>query len=137
MNTAERIRRAVAASRGNRKALMEQIHRSLGTALRREGIDAIVTGREKHIYSIYQKMKTQRKPFNEIMDVFGFRAVMFVEWGFRPADVRRTTERIKVPGAVVKEWVRKARQEEKVAREAEADGHRESSHAVSYPTTDH
>ncbi len=73
---ADRIRRAVAASRGNRKALMEQIHRSLGTALRREGIDAIVTGREKHIYSIYQKMKTQRKPFNEIMDVFGFRIVV-------------------------------------------------------------
>ncbi|HTO57148.1 MAG TPA: HD domain-containing protein, partial [Pseudomonadales bacterium] len=73
---ADRIRRAVAHSRGNRKALMEQIHRSLATALRREGIDAIVTGREKHIYSIYQKMKTQRKPFNEIMDVFGFRIVV-------------------------------------------------------------
>ncbi|MBT7485784.1 MAG: hypothetical protein HN673_05400, partial [Rhodospirillales bacterium] len=34
----------------------------------------------------------------KVLDVFGFRAVMFVEWGFRPADVRRTTERIKVPG---------------------------------------
>ena len=61
-----------------------------------------------------------------IIDVFGFRAVMFVEWGFRPADVKRTTERIKVPGAVVKEWVRTASQEEDLAREAEASGHRES-----------
>jgi GTP diphosphokinase / guanosine-3',5'-bis(diphosphate) 3'-diphosphatase len=73
---ADRIRRAVARARGNRKALMEQIHRSLTTALRREGIDAIVTGREKHIYSIYEKMKTQRKSFTEIMDVFGFRIVV-------------------------------------------------------------
>lgn len=64
--------------------------------------------------------------FYKVLDVFGFRAVMFVEWGFRPADVRRTTERIKVPGAVVKEWVRTARQEEELAREAEAAGHRES-----------
>ncbi len=64
--------------------------------------------------------------FYKILDVFGFRAVMFVEWGFRPADVRRTTERIKVPGAAVKEWVRTARQEEELAREAEARGHRES-----------
>ena len=64
--------------------------------------------------------------FYKVLDVFGFRAVMFVEWGFRPADVKRTTERIKVPGAVVKEWVRTASQEEALAREAEAAGHRES-----------
>jgi dipeptidyl aminopeptidase/acylaminoacyl peptidase len=64
--------------------------------------------------------------FYKVLDVFGFRAVMFVEWGFRPADVRRTTERIKAPAAVVKEWVRTARQEEELAREAEASGHRES-----------
>ena len=62
----------------------------------------------------------------KITDVYGFRAVMFVEWGFRPADVKRTTERIKAPGAVVKEWVRTAQQEEALAREAEAAGHRES-----------
>ena len=64
--------------------------------------------------------------FYKVLDVYGFRAVMFVEWGFRPADVKRTTERIKVPGAVVKEWVRTASQEEHLAREAEAAGHRES-----------
>ena len=64
--------------------------------------------------------------FYKVLDVFGFRAAMFVEWGFRPADVKRTTERIKLPGAVVKEWVRTARQEEELAREAEAAGHRES-----------
>ena len=64
--------------------------------------------------------------FYKVLDVFGFRAVMFVEWGFRPADVRRTTERIKVPAAVVKEWVRTAQQEERLAEEAEARGHRES-----------
>ncbi len=73
---ADRIQRAVASARGNRKALMEQIHRSLTTAINREGIDAVVTSREKHLYSIYSKMKTQRKPFNEIMDVFGFRIVV-------------------------------------------------------------
>ncbi len=64
--------------------------------------------------------------FYKILDVFGFRSVMFVEWGFRPADVKRTTERIKMPGQVVKEWARTARQEEELAREAEASGHRAS-----------
>ena len=71
-----------------------------------------------------QKWVTEE--FYKVLDVYGFRAVMFVEWGFRPADVKRTTERIKVPGAVVKEWVRTARQEEELARQAEAAGHRES-----------
>ena len=64
--------------------------------------------------------------FYKVLDVFGFRAVMFVEWGFRPADVRRTTERIKVPAAVVKEWVRTAEQEEQLAEQAEASGHHET-----------
>ncbi len=71
-----------------------------------------------------QKWVTEE--FYKVLDVFGFRAAMFVEWGFRPADVKRTTERIKLPGAVVKEWVRTARQEEELARAAEAAGHRES-----------
>ena len=64
--------------------------------------------------------------FYKVHDVYGFRATMFVEWGFRPADVKRTTERIKVPGAVPKEWARTAAQEEELARQAEAAGRRES-----------
>ncbi len=70
--------------------------------------------------------KWVNEEFYKVLDVFGFRSVMFVEWGFRPADVRRTTERIKSPMAVVKQWVRTAEQEQKLAEEAEASGHRES-----------
>lgn len=73
-----------------------------------------------------QAQKWITEEFYKVLDVYGFRSVMFVEWGFRPADVRRTTERIKVPGQVVKQWVRTARQEEGLAEQAEADGHRES-----------
>ena len=57
--------------------------------------------------------KWVNEEFYKVLDVFGFRSVMFVEWGFRPPDVRRTTERIKHPGAVVKQWVRTAEQEQK------------------------
>jgi hypothetical protein len=70
--------------------------------------------------------KWVNEEFYKVLDVFGFRSVMFVEWGFRPADVRRTTERIKLPQAVVKQWVKTAEQEQKLAEEAEAAGHRES-----------
>lgn len=70
------IGRAVSAARGNRKALMEEIRKSILAVLKREGIDATVVGREKHLYSIYTKMKAQRKSFGDIMDVFGFRVVV-------------------------------------------------------------
>jgi guanosine-3',5'-bis(diphosphate) 3'-pyrophosphohydrolase len=73
---ADRIERAVASARGNRKALMEEIRETITTALNRDGISATVSSREKHAYSIYQKMKSQHKPFTEIMDVFGFRIVV-------------------------------------------------------------
>ena len=73
---ADRIYRAVRSARGNRTALMDELRISLEASLRREGIDAHVFGREKHLYSIYRKMKTQRKSFSDIMDVFGFRIVV-------------------------------------------------------------
>ena len=33
-------------------------------------------GREKHLLSIYQKMKDKQKSFDEIMDVYGFRVIV-------------------------------------------------------------
>ena len=73
---ADRIERAVQSAKGNRRALMEEIHRSIDNALQEENIDAKVVSREKHPYSIYRKMRSQHKPFDEIMDVFGFRIVV-------------------------------------------------------------
>ena len=73
---AESIRRTVERARGNRKALLGKLHQSIQAALEAEAIQATVTSREKHLYSIYSKMKTQHKSFKEIMDVFGFRIVV-------------------------------------------------------------
>ena len=73
---ADRIRAAVASGTGRRKSLLKQLQRSIEASLHREGIDAKVIGRQKHLYSIYRKMKTQRKSFADLMDVFGFRIVV-------------------------------------------------------------
>ena len=72
----ERIARAVTAARGNRKAMVDEIQTAVAASLNREGIVAQVIGREKKIFSIYRKMKTQHKSFAEIMDVFGFRIIV-------------------------------------------------------------
>ena len=72
----ERIRAAVRRARGNRNEIVEKIEQSLIHCLEREGLEGEVMGREKHLFSIYKKMRGKRKAFNEIMDVYAFRIVV-------------------------------------------------------------
>lgn len=72
---AERIKRAVSKARGHRRGAMQQVQQSVQQRLDDEEMNGKVIGRQKHLYSIYRKMRDQRKPFVEIMDVFGFRIV--------------------------------------------------------------
>ncbi|EPJ50843.1 MAG: (p)ppGpp synthetase SpoT/RelA [Osedax symbiont Rs2] len=72
---ASRIRQAVIKARGQRKDLITEIEASIQARLQQENLKGIVFGREKHLYSIYLKMKSQRKQFVDIMDVFAFRIV--------------------------------------------------------------
>ncbi len=73
---ARRLAAARKSARGNRNALVEQIQDQLLQAFQHEGIKVDVHGREKHLYSIYKKMRTKRKSFSEIMDIFAFRVVV-------------------------------------------------------------
>ncbi len=69
------IQKAVKKARGHRKEIIHTIEAAIQQRLAQENLTARVIGREKHLYSIYQKMKTQRKSFAQIMDVYGFRIV--------------------------------------------------------------
>jgi len=72
---AARIRSAVARARGKREARATQIEQALNACLAREGLTAVVSGREKHLYSIYKKMRRKRS-FTEIMDLYTFRILV-------------------------------------------------------------
>lgn len=72
---AERIKRAVSSARGHRRSTIRQLQASLQQSLDDEGLSGTVIGRQKHLLSIYRKMRDQRKSFAEIMDVFGFRII--------------------------------------------------------------
>ncbi len=70
------IEKALKRARGNQKQFVGKIADNLRGALQKAGIKARVEGREKHLYSIYQKMRRKRAPLSSIIDVFGFRIVV-------------------------------------------------------------
>ncbi len=72
----ERIQRALKATRGHRNELVAEIQSTIELQLQKDNIPARVSGREKHLWSIYQKMKTKKRSFKDIMDVYAFRIVV-------------------------------------------------------------
>ncbi len=67
---------AVKQARGNRKEIIENTREEVVSRLQEKGIKAEVIGREKHLYSIYRKMKNKELMFNQIMDIYAFRVVV-------------------------------------------------------------
>ncbi len=73
----EILKESVRKARGNRKKILNLIEKALREGLVKSKIPSCnIRGREKHLYSIYRKMKTKKIPFNEIMDVYAFRIVV-------------------------------------------------------------
>ena len=70
------LERALRRARGNQKEFLKKIDQQLKAALMKSEIPAQVLTREKHLYSIYRKMRRKRAPLNEIVDVYGIRIVV-------------------------------------------------------------
>lgn len=73
---AQRLAAALEVARGRRRDLVMEIQEAIQIRFEREDFAADITGREKHLYSIYKKMRDKQKAFKEIMDVFAFRIVV-------------------------------------------------------------
>lgn len=71
------MKESVRKARGNRKKILNVINKALYEGLDKSELPAcVVNGREKHLYSIYRKMRNKHIPFNEIMDVYAFRIIV-------------------------------------------------------------
>ncbi|TNF47474.1 bifunctional (p)ppGpp synthetase/guanosine-3',5'-bis(diphosphate) 3'-pyrophosphohydrolase [bacterium] len=70
------IQEKVKAKRKEYDAYIEKAIKVLDKALTDHGIEGEVTGRTKHLYSIYNKMKAQELPFEEIYDLIAFRIIV-------------------------------------------------------------
>lgn len=70
------LKSAVKQARGNRSEIIENTRQEIISRLEEKQIPAEVTGREKHLYSIYRKMKNKELMFNQIMDIYAFRVIV-------------------------------------------------------------
>ncbi|MEX2474775.1 bifunctional (p)ppGpp synthetase/guanosine-3',5'-bis(diphosphate) 3'-pyrophosphohydrolase [Marinobacter sp.] len=73
------ISKAVEKLRGSHREIIDDIRDKLQEKLEERGMPGRILGREKHMNSIYNKMKFKQKSFHEIMDVYAFRIITDTE----------------------------------------------------------
>ena len=69
------IKAMVADQRADREAQAEKAGEILGEELEKADVPADITGRAKHLYSIYDKMAKRGREFNEIYDLTALRVI--------------------------------------------------------------
>ena len=70
------IQKAIKASRGNRKEVIEKISNEITHKLNSVKTKAEITGREKNPASIHRKMLEDQTGFNQINDIYAFRIIV-------------------------------------------------------------
>jgi guanosine-3',5'-bis(diphosphate) 3'-pyrophosphohydrolase len=66
----------IVKSRKDREDYIEELRGPLVAKLKEAGIDADFTGRPKHFYSVYLKMKNQGRPIEDIFDLLAVRVLV-------------------------------------------------------------
>ena len=70
------LSKAVQKARGYRRDIVERIQRDVEKAFTQAKLTVQVNGREKTLFSIYNKMREKRLTFAQVNDIFGFRIVV-------------------------------------------------------------
>lgn len=71
------LKEAVKKARGNRKEIINSIETTLRNRLEQENVRPyVLMGREKHLYSLYKKMRKKDLSLSEIMDVYALRVLV-------------------------------------------------------------
>jgi RelA/SpoT family (p)ppGpp synthetase len=67
---------AVKRARGNRKEIINKIESAISQRLEQEKISCRLLSREKHLYSLYKKIRHRVGSFREVFDVYAFRIIV-------------------------------------------------------------
>lgn len=72
----KKIARMLDEKRSQREVTIEETKLTLKKALEKQNIEAVISGRAKHIYSIFRKMTRKHVDFKEIYDVYAIRMIV-------------------------------------------------------------
>ncbi len=67
---------SIKAARGNRREVMNRLLDVIREGLAKENVLAVVSGREKSIYSVYKKMREKHYTFAQVFDIYGVRVLV-------------------------------------------------------------
>jgi GTP pyrophosphokinase len=67
---------AIKMARGNRREVMNRLLDVIRDGLARANIAAVVTGREKTVFSVYKKMREKHYTFSQVFDIYGVRVLV-------------------------------------------------------------
>ncbi len=70
------LKKALESQRGNRREVVEKVLEGIRLRLAENNIDALVTGREKNVFSIYKKMHDKNLSFSKVLDIYAFRVIV-------------------------------------------------------------
>lgn len=70
------IAQLVALKKAERDATIQVLVEKIGLMIKQHGIEATISGRSKHYYSIYAKMKRQNVAFHELYDISAVRVIV-------------------------------------------------------------
>ncbi len=70
------IERELKRARGNQREFLPKIVKALRQALIAGNVTGRVEAREKHLFSVYMKMRRKRMPLAQVIDMFGVRIVV-------------------------------------------------------------
>ena len=67
---------AIKTARGNRREVMNRLLDVIREGFARANVAAVVTGREKTVYSVYKKMREKHYTFSQVFDIYGVRVLV-------------------------------------------------------------
>jgi len=74
--TYQQMKRKISQRRKGREGFIQRVKREIKADIEKEHVEAEISGRPKHIYSIWRKMQRKGIAFEEVYDIHGFRVIV-------------------------------------------------------------